>query len=124
MEILVKFLFKNLKPLNISLESSIWVNLPPIKFIIFLDLIKNDELAYKILEKFDDLGPFKSREFKKNPLQAITQSFLPFLDRLHDELLTLDGVPKAINLRWGRNELSIGGLDKILSYCTGYEKVC
>ena len=57
-------------------------------------LIKNDELAYKILEKFDDLGPFKSREFKKNPLQAITQSFLPFLDRLHDELLTLDGVPK------------------------------
>ena len=57
-------------------------------------LIKNDELAYKILEKFDDLGPFKSREFKKNPLQAITQSFLPFLDRLHDELLTLDGAPK------------------------------
>ena len=58
-------------------------------------LIKNEELAYQILEKFDDLGPFKSREFKKNPLQAITQSFLPFFDRLHDELLTLDRLPNG-----------------------------
>ena len=40
-------------------------------------LIKNDELAYKILEKFDDLGPFKSREFKKIHFkQLLNHSYL------------------------------------------------
>ena len=43
-------------------------------------LIKNEELAYQILEKFDDLGPFKSREFKKTHFkQLLNHSYLSLI---------------------------------------------
>ena len=37
------------------------------------------------------MGPFKSREFPRDPIQAVTNSFIPFFNRTRDELIELKG---------------------------------
>jgi hypothetical protein len=39
------------------------------------------------LERFDELGPFESNEFPMDPQKAIISSFIPFFNRMRDELI-------------------------------------
>ena len=57
-----------------------------------INLITEEELAFLLLKKFDDLGPFQSREFKKNPVQSIMDSFIPFFNRVRDELISIEDI--------------------------------
>ena len=59
-------------------------------------LLEESEAIYLILEKFDRLGPFQSDEFPLNPKRAINDSFIPFFNRVKDELIDLENtsIPK------------------------------
>ncbi|MEA1882169.1 MAG: ATP-dependent helicase, partial [Candidatus Marinimicrobia bacterium] len=50
-------------------------------------LLEESEASFLLLNRFNDLGPFKSREFPKDPARAVTESFIPFFNRTRDELI-------------------------------------
>ena len=50
-------------------------------------LLEESEAIHLFLERFDSLGPFQSDEFSINPHKAITESFIPFFNRIKDELI-------------------------------------
>ncbi|MBA65490.1 MAG: hypothetical protein CMG55_06795 [Candidatus Marinimicrobia bacterium] len=50
-------------------------------------LLEESEAIHLFLERFDSLGPFQSDEFPMNPRRAINESFIPFFNRLKDELI-------------------------------------
>ena len=51
-------------------------------------LIEEGDAIFMLLNRFDELGPFTSRELPLDPVRAVSESFLPFLKRLQDELTT------------------------------------
>ena len=55
-------------------------------------LLEESEAIHLILEKFDSLGPFQSDEFPLNPKRAINDSFIPFFNRIKDELIDLENI--------------------------------
>ena len=55
-------------------------------------LLEESEAIHLILEKFDSLGPFQSNEFPLNPKRAINDSFIPFFNRVKDELIDLENI--------------------------------
>ncbi|MFL3005756.1 MAG: UvrD-helicase domain-containing protein, partial [Candidatus Neomarinimicrobiota bacterium] len=55
-------------------------------------LLEESEAIHLILEKFDSLGPFQSDEFPLNPKRAINDSFIPFFNRVKDELIDLENI--------------------------------
>ncbi|MEE9574215.1 MAG: ATP-dependent DNA helicase [Candidatus Neomarinimicrobiota bacterium] len=50
-------------------------------------LMDEGDAIYLFLKNFDKLGPFESRSFVVDPIKSITQSFIPFINRLRDELI-------------------------------------
>jgi len=50
-------------------------------------LMEDGDAIYLFLQKFDELGPFESRMFVTDPVKSITKSFIPFINRLRDELI-------------------------------------
>ena len=50
-------------------------------------LMEESEAAFLLLNRFNDLGPFQSREFPRDPARAVTESFIPFFNRTRDELI-------------------------------------
>ena len=50
-------------------------------------LIEESESSFLLLSKFEELGPFKSRDYPKDPANAVTKYFLPFINRVRDELI-------------------------------------
>ncbi|MEE8340889.1 MAG: ATP-dependent DNA helicase, partial [Candidatus Neomarinimicrobiota bacterium] len=50
-------------------------------------LMDEGDAIYLFLKNFDKLGSFESRSFVVDPLKSITQSFIPFINRLRDELI-------------------------------------
>lgn len=52
-------------------------------------LIEEGDAIFMLLNRFDELGPLKSKEFAADPVQAVTRSFIPFLNRIRDELVDL-----------------------------------
>lgn len=50
-------------------------------------LMEEGDAIYLFLQNFDELGPFESRLFVVNPIKSITKSFIPFINRLRDELI-------------------------------------
>ena len=60
-------------------------------------LLEESEAAFLLLNRFDELGPFKSREFPQHPIQAVTNSFIPFFNRTRDELIKINS--KSIDLK-------------------------
>lgn len=50
-------------------------------------LLDQSEAIHIFLERFDELGPFKSNEFPMDPQKAIISSFIPFFNRMRDELI-------------------------------------
>ncbi len=54
-------------------------------------LIEEGDAIFMLLNRFDELGPFESGELPGDPVQAVTQAFIPFLNRVRDELIDLAG---------------------------------
>ena len=55
-------------------------------------LLEESEAIHLLLQKFDSLGPFQSDEFPLNPKRAINNSFIPFFNRVKDELIDLENI--------------------------------
>ena len=52
-----------------------------------LQLLDESEAIHIFLERFDELMPFESNEFPLDPQRAVTESFMPFFNRMRDELI-------------------------------------
>lgn len=50
-------------------------------------LMEDGDAIYLFMQNFDELGPFESRMFVADPVKSITTSFIPFINRLRDELI-------------------------------------
>ena len=50
-------------------------------------LWQKEDITYFFINHFDQLTFIQSRIFRANPYGAITGSFIPFIDRIRDELL-------------------------------------
>ncbi|MCJ7801374.1 MAG: ATP-dependent helicase, partial [Candidatus Marinimicrobia bacterium] len=50
-------------------------------------LMEDGDAIYLFLRNFDELGPFESRLLVVDPVKSITKSFIPFINRLRDELI-------------------------------------
>ena len=55
-------------------------------------LIDQSEAIHMLLDRYDEFHPLESEEFSINPKAAVTDSFIPFFNRLRDELIDLDRV--------------------------------
>ena len=53
-------------------------------------LWQQDDIIYFFINHFDELKFISSSSFLASPYTAITKSFIPFIDRVRDELLTPD----------------------------------
>ena len=53
-------------------------------------LLEESEAIHLFLENFDSLGPFKSNEYPLSPKRAINDSFIPFFNRIRDELIDIE----------------------------------
>ena len=53
-------------------------------------LLEESEAIHMFLENYDELGPFYSEEFSINPQLAVIKSFIPFFNRLRDELIDIE----------------------------------
>ena len=53
-------------------------------------LLDESEASFLLLNRFNDLGPFESREFPRDPTKAVTESLIPFFNRTRDELIKPD----------------------------------
>ena len=59
-------------------------------------LLQENDILFLIAKRFDELKFLESHIFRNNPLEAIRKSFIPFFNRIRDELLTSDDVHKLI----------------------------
>ncbi len=50
-------------------------------------LIEEGDAIFMLLNRFDELGPFASRELPLDPVRSVSESILPFMKRLQDELI-------------------------------------
>ena len=50
-------------------------------------LLDESEAIHMFLERFDELKPFASDEFPLDPQKAVTESFIPCINRIKDELI-------------------------------------
>ena len=55
-------------------------------------LMDQSEAIHMLLENYDDLHPFASDEFAIDPKTAVTDSFIPFFNRIRDELIDINKV--------------------------------
>ncbi len=53
------------------------------------NLLDQSESIHMLLSKFDELRPFSSDLYALNPQRAIVESFIPFFNRIKDELIDL-----------------------------------
>lgn len=50
-------------------------------------LINEGDAIYLLLNRFDKLGPFASREFPADPVRAVKNAILPFINSCRDQLI-------------------------------------
>ena len=50
-------------------------------------LMEEGDGIFLLLDRFDELAPFESKEFPLDPVHAVTKSFIPFFNRIRDELI-------------------------------------
>ena len=55
-------------------------------------LLDQSEAIHMLLNRFDRLEPFSSDEFPLDPQKAVTESFIPFFNRIRDELIYPDEI--------------------------------
>ncbi len=53
-------------------------------------LLEEGDAIFLLLNHFDSFQPFESSDFPFDPVKTVTQSFLPFFNRIRDELIDLD----------------------------------
>ena len=58
-------------------------------------LIDQSEAIHMLLDRYDEFHPLESEEFSLNPKTAVTDSFIPFFNRIQDELIDLKNVDLA-----------------------------
>ena len=61
-----------------------------------LSLVDQSEAVHMILENYDDFMPFMSEEYSINPKISEVESFIPFFNRLRDELVDIDKVDQSV----------------------------
>lgn len=84
-------------------------------------LIDSGDAVYMFMQNFDSLGPFESQLFASEPIKAITRSFIPFIDRLRDELI--DPAQKPIpNISENIDESTIAQLSDLKRIFPIYQK--
>ena len=66
-------------------------------------LIDQSEAVHMLLERYDDFYPLLSDEFSLNPKAAVIESFIPFFNRIRDELIDI----KTIDLKILKNFMKI-----------------
>jgi len=59
-------------------------------------LIDEGDAIYLLLDRFDELGPFESREFPLDPIKAVTGSMLPFINKMRDQLIDPNEITKPV----------------------------
>ncbi|MEE8436870.1 MAG: ATP-dependent helicase, partial [Candidatus Neomarinimicrobiota bacterium] len=52
-------------------------------------LMEDGDAVYLLLNHFDSFGPFESKEFPMDPVTAVIKSFIPFFNRIRDEIIDL-----------------------------------
>lgn len=55
-----------------------------------LNLIQDHDSIFMMLHRFDELSFLKSAQFRLHPQQAVQDAFIPFFNRVRDELLSQD----------------------------------
>ncbi|MFQ6616102.1 MAG: ATP-dependent helicase [Fidelibacterota bacterium] len=50
-------------------------------------LIRENDIVFLLLDRYDSLHMLTSQAFKSDPMGAVTGSFIPFFNRIRDELL-------------------------------------
>ena len=55
-------------------------------------LIDQSEAIHMLLDRYDEFHPLESDEFAINPKTAVTESFIPFFNRIRDELIDIKNV--------------------------------
>ncbi|MFH1851543.1 MAG: ATP-dependent DNA helicase [Candidatus Neomarinimicrobiota bacterium] len=50
-------------------------------------LMEEGDALFMLLDRFDELAPFESREFPQDPVRTVSNSFLPFFNHLRDALI-------------------------------------
>ena len=68
------------------------------------ELLEQSEAIHMLLQRFDELSPFDSDEFPLAPHKAIIESFIPFFNRIKDELIDIDTI--EVPSKNDENELS------------------
>jgi len=60
-------------------------------------LLKEDDITFLLLSRFDKLTFLSSQVFKTDPVRAVTKSFIPFFNRIRDELLSPEELENKFN---------------------------
>ncbi|NOZ03072.1 MAG: ATP-dependent helicase [FCB group bacterium] len=50
-------------------------------------LMEEGDAIYMLMDRFDELGPFESSLFAQDPIKAVSKGFIPFFNRIRDELI-------------------------------------
>lgn len=91
-----------------------------------VNLLQESEAIHLFIQNFDDLAPFQSDEFPLNPQKAITDSFIPFFNRMRDELIDPKEISKDIQASDGlpNEELAnqLSDLIRIYPYFQSWKK--
>lgn len=51
-------------------------------------LLQEDDITFLLLSRFDELKFLKSHDFRTDPVNAVVKSFVPFFNRIRDELIS------------------------------------
>ena len=60
-------------------------------------LIQENDIRFMLLSRFDEMTSLTSHQFKANPISAVNASFIPFFNRIRDELLTPSEVQQKLD---------------------------
>ena len=78
----------------------------------------DNDILYFLINHFNDMNFIQSRSFSDNPQKAILQSFIPFFNRLSDELLSPSDLKLKLKilkiLKSGSNKISRASMIKVL----------
>ncbi|MCH8069340.1 MAG: ATP-dependent helicase [Candidatus Marinimicrobia bacterium] len=67
-------------------------------------LIHENDIKFILLSRFDELTFLTSHQFRSDPIRAVTGSFIPFFNRVRDELLSQSEIQKKFDQLSTKNE--------------------
>jgi DNA helicase-2/ATP-dependent DNA helicase PcrA len=60
-------------------------------------LIQENDTAFLLLKRYDELTFLTSEQFRLNPAKAVRTSFLPFFNRIRDELISPENIDRKFS---------------------------